>query len=1042
MRRLGVEYCHQVVADVSNWGVCMSSFHTLIRLHMTFNSKILKGVFVLILAVLASSRIAVAQGVAQMGTTDLKNEASALVDEKRYIEARPYIVELIKRISDSDDKNLKKELEQMYYFEAFGYLQEYNSTPSNNLMEKAIAGFDKVLENYPNGQYAESAIRTKASCYDALNNLEKAMATRELLLNRPYVDKLNHREQYVIVKQIAERLYNNRKWDIGQKWFERMLNMATLPEDKVFAAAGLIQCAITKKDYDTVKKYFPYMVYDAPARSDIALNYALLLAGDDLAKKEKFSDASVFYSMVLSRDTIVANLKRFLDKAQKQLDRISKSSPDSPAAQELSVKVATYDAMVKAMEGVEDYTADLMARNARNYMLTERDFESFWSYWQMLKTFPDHQSIEDFYMAAIVGAYKIGKDDIMFELCQEYLKKHEEGNYVKDVQLQVAQYYLRKKDYPAFFQLAKKFIAENPDEGQFSADFIFLMGKTWLDMQKYSELTKTFEKYAKENPDTAISEGCMYWSGIAYLAMGDFKNAMRVLVKMIDEFPNGQYAEDGMYRRGVAAFGAGDFNVARDTLEDFINRYSDSQLRGEVEFFLGDIYANNAEIELAMKHYKQVENYTKNQSFIDNAYVQAAKLLHNLERYGEEISLMDAYLERFPKGICSTAIYNKAKALELMGMPADALALYREAIEKYGANKLDDGVDKMVLDYDRMYTENEVKLKATVEFLKKLLVDKELLQNMVAVPAKRYRYFQDNPKIDRRLYEKFKRDKAFDERLYKDKTTIKNLLDQYSLQIANYPKGGVEKVFNEMIEKAKDAKNNTLAYRLMMGLDASGKKVGGEKMFNEDDIKGASVRTLVWIGKVNEKYGAEHARKAFTEAMDREEYEYLIDAMFGSAQLEQRLAVKGQGKWEDVIKLYEGIEDQFPSDPRAAEAVLRKAEVLTKLGKRDQAIKYYEQILKSPSWRGEAYAEALYRLGLIAQHDKKIDAAIMYFDRCYLGYANCYKWTGKALLAAAQLHVARGETGKAKEICDEFIDNKLNEQSPDYAEIKQYRKTL
>lgn len=80
--------------------------------------------------------------------------------------------------------------------------------------------------------------------------------------------------------------------------------------------------------------------------------------------------------------------------------------------------------------------------------------------------------------------------------------------------------------------------------------------------------------------------------------------------------------------------------------------------------------------------------------------------------------------------------------------------------------------------------------------------------------------------------------------------------------------------------------------------------------------------------------------------------------MFGSAQLEQRLAVKGQGKWEDVIKLYEGIEDQFPSDPRAAEAVLRKAEVLTKLGKRDQAIKYYEQILKSPSWRGEAYAEA------------------------------------------------------------------------------------
>ena len=66
----------------------------------------------------------------------------------------------------------------------------------------------------------------------------------------------------------------------------------------------------------------------------------------------------------------------------------------------------------------------------------------------------------------------------------------------------------------------------------------------------------------------------------------------------------------------------------------------------------------------------------------------------------------------------------------------------------------------------------------------------------------------------------------------------------------------------------------------------------------------------------------------------------------------------------------------------------------------------------------------------------------MYFDRCYLGYANCYKWTGKALPSAAQLLANRNEIAKAKELCDEFLDNKLNEQSPDYAEIKQFRKTL
>lgn len=218
----------------------------------------------------------------------------------------------------------------MYYFEAFGYLQEYNGTPSKNLMNKAIAGFDKVIKEFPTGQYADSAIKTKASCYEMLGQFDKAVSTREILLSKPYVDKLNRNEQFAIVKKIATSLYNQRQWKAGKKWFERMLNTAVLPEDKVFAASGLIQAACAQKDYETVKKYFPYLVIDAPARSDIALNYALLLAGDDLVKKEKFSEASVFYNMVLSRDTIVNNLKRFLEKAQKQLERAQRVSGGQP----------------------------------------------------------------------------------------------------------------------------------------------------------------------------------------------------------------------------------------------------------------------------------------------------------------------------------------------------------------------------------------------------------------------------------------------------------------------------------------------------------------------------------------------------------------------------------------------------------------------------------------------------------------------------------------------------------------------------------------
>ena len=145
---------------------------------MTFNSRFIKGALIAFVSVLAASQSMFAQSVAQMGTTELKTEAKTLVDENRYLEARPFIVELMKRINDSQDENLKKELEQLNYFLAFGYLQEYNNTPEKKHLTRAIAGFDKVIKEYPNGSYAESAIKTKAACYDLVGDVAKAIKTR------------------------------------------------------------------------------------------------------------------------------------------------------------------------------------------------------------------------------------------------------------------------------------------------------------------------------------------------------------------------------------------------------------------------------------------------------------------------------------------------------------------------------------------------------------------------------------------------------------------------------------------------------------------------------------------------------------------------------------------------------------------------------------------------------------------------------------------------------------------------------------------------
>ena len=1004
---------------------------------MKFTITILKKTAAALLVFAAVSG-AYAQEAVNMSTTELKNEASNLANARKYLEARPYIVELVKRIEASDDKALRDLLQQFYFFEAYSYLQEYDAGGSTNnaLLKKAIAGFDKVIKNYPDGDFAMESVKTKASCYEALKDFAKSVETRALLLKPPYSHKLSDREKYELIKRICLSMFNNRQWKLGREWFEKLLESRSL-DDKVFAASALIQGCFADKKFDEAKKYIPYMVYNNVPRNDPALNIEFIKAGDELAKREKFSDATVFYNLVFSKETMIKNFENFLAKERQRLAAMKRMNPNNPAITDCSNQIKTLENMLKIAKGLPDLTADMMARNANNYMRTERDYESFWAYWQMVKQFPKHQNIEDFYFASIVCALRVNKLDTMMDISREYLTKFKDGQYQKDVELGIIQYHMKKKDYPAFFSSAKAFIEANGDEASQSKDVIFLMGKTWLSLEKYDELIKTFSQYIKKYPDSALSESCMYWTGMGYMGQSEFEKAMKMFIKMTDSFPVGIYVEDGTYRRGVAAFGSGHYEQARDTLEDFVQKFSKSSLRGEVEFFLGDIYANVNQVDLAMKHYMEVEKHTKNINFINNSYMQAAKLLHNVDKYGDEVKLMDEFVKKFPKGNMSEAAYNKGKALEKLGLPADALSVFSEAILKHGGNAKDDAIDRMILEYDKLYKENFVKMQASVEFIKKLLVDKKLLTEMVESPAQRYRYFQSNPNIDKHLYEKFKRDKAFGVNLYKNPKNLKDLLARYEGQIASYPKGGTKAVFNDILGHARAAKNKTLEYRMMMGLDNIGSPVKHNKIFNDDDLKLASVRTLVWIGAQNEKYSPDQARKAFAEARNRDEYEYEIDVLFAHAALEER-----QKRWGEVLKLYTAVENEFPGDPRAANAVILKGDALMKLGQKDKAFKEYETVLRSPAWRGEAYAEALYKLGELAQSRNKTDEALMYYDRCYLGFANCYKWTGKAVLAAAKLMSRNGKNAEAKEVCEQFLNNLSNKVSPDYADIQLLKETL
>ncbi len=1001
---------------------------------MILNKRIFVGALSAVLMLLSVCGLS-AQEVSSLSMRELQNEAQGYIKQKKYIDARPYLEELVLRTNESASASLKSNLAEYYYFWAYGYLQEYANSSNPDDLKKAIAKFETGIKEFPMSNYANASIETMARCYDSLRDFAAATNTRKMLLEKPYVDRLNYAAQLGIIKKIAETLYVNREWKLGLEWFQMLFDRSKDPNDKVFAASALVQADIANEDYEAVKKYIPYMVYDVPARYDIALSLAFLTAGDALAKKRQFSDAALFYNMVLSKESIASNINRFLADAKKKLERINRTSPGSEIAVNLDNTVKYYEAVLKMVEGVRSYDSDIMAREGNNYLQTKRMYESFWSFWRIIKEYPDSEGEDAFYYAAIESALNIGKDEAMHDLAVEYIEKYPDGDHIVPVKLRLAQYLLKKKEYDSFFELTKQFIDDYYDDDK-APDFIFLMGRAWLETKDYDDMLETLNRYIEEYEGEILMESAMYWCGIGNMSVGNFDEAVKLFKRQLEETPEGVYAEDGTYRLGVAAYATGDFPLASSSLKDFISKYPNSKQRGEVEFFLGDIYANDGQPELAMEHYAQVENYTQTQVFIDNSYLQRARLLHAGEKYADEIALMESYMEKYPEARISEASYNIAKAKEVSGLPADAMKIYEKVILEHGGDKDDESVDKIVLDYSRMYADNFEKTKATIGFLEELTTNQALLRDMVEVPAKRYRYFVDNPKIDKRLYESFKRDKAYGPILYKNKKLLSDLIAVYRGQLDLYPEGGAEGGYKSMLEKAKAAQNLTMEYRLMMGLDNMGAPLETAKMFSPEDLKLASVRTLVWMGKVAEKYGAEEGRKAYDEALSRGPSEYTVDALFGEASLEEHAT-----NWDKVLEIYQRILDEFPSDSRASKAMISLGDALSKLGKNSDAFEKYENVLKSP-WSNNAKAEALYKMGLSSLAENKTDEAIMYFERCYLGYGSSLDWTGKSVIELVKIYKKSGQVQQAKEVVDEFLRNKLNEASPDYREVKELGLTL
>jgi len=975
--------------------------------------------------------------ISQKGVTELRHELSILVENSRFIEAIPLSTELIMRLSEAEGADAKAQLPRLHLYRAYGFIQEYqNSNSDATKLIAANADLNKIINDFPGNDDIISAITLKFNTLVWQKNYKEAVEELGKLLEPPLVDRVSKAVQLDTIRKIAQVMYGSQEWRNGEKWFRRLLAMSNTPEDKVMAASALIQLAISKKDYNEVLKYFPYMSINEPARYDVGLSVALLKAGVELAKSKKFAEAAMFYSIVYNKEDILKFFEDYKNKLDKDFERTTATAPNSPKLDIIKSKIAMAEKQIELLSNLTSYTVDLMHLKSKNYLETKRDYESYWAYMRIIDAYPDAPSIEDFYYAAIVGASNIGKSEDLFTLASDYAKRFPEGKYIIEISLQMAQYYYRTEKYDELFALSFDFIEKYHSE-QMSGDIIYLMASSWNEAKKYDEIKTNFKTFLDKYPDSPMVDALLYWLGMATLVENNFTDSYDYFEKLTDSFVASFYIEDATFRRGIAAYGKQDLSKAIDTFNEFKETYKESPLLGEVDFFMGDINLASGHAKESIDHYLSVEKHKSvSQHFIDNAYLQIVKIMTNEEKYDEVLEIVSTYLDKYPMGNVAMMNFEKAKVLEKVSKPADGLLLLLSIIEQNGTDKDHEGVDKALQRYAERYTPIKETLEASKVFLTKMLSDEAFFKDMATVPAKRYRYFMENQKIDGAIYRKLKSDPNFGNNLLTNRAPIEDLLKNTEEQLAKLPSENPAQTYQNLLSKS--SKNPTMMYRLMMALDLYTNTPAPARSFNIDDFKLSSPATLIWIGKQNEKYGADAAREVYNYLIENySESDNVVDALLALAQLEE-----SQGELQKALDLYIKVQSDYATNDNVAKVAIKEAETLLKLNKEIEAKDKYESILRTITWRGDIHAEALYKLGLIYLDEKNIDKAMMYFDRVSLGFANCPEWTGKATLESARILKSQNKIAEAKEITKEFLKYPDSKNSPDYKLVENFYNSL
>ncbi len=881
-----------------------------------------------------------AQEPAQLSTTVLQERAQAQIERGAWGEAVPFLTELNRRLRESTDTAALRAREQVLYFLGLGKLQAAN-------LPGAAATLAEFVTAYPQSPQAVTAQLYRGDAFYYQGRLADARALYEELQRRWPPATLGLPEQALYWEHFADCVYAERDWAAGAPVFtalhevaRRLLDPEAAREKVAKAASYRLQAAMAANDFAAAMDLLPELTGGmGRTRHDLALNLALMRGGDELYQSSQYGEALFFYELVLRP----AELRDYWRREQARLE-----------AEEARIRGVSW-----LTDRLVEVQADLAQAVARLGQLGETEAAATDAS-DVGKPVADYTQALDFRVARCYLA-----EERMFEAYWAFVRLEQSATI--DGFVEEAVYGQVKTAAAAGFDQRVRRTARRYLRTAEFTRFIGAVGHELLqaalragDRLEVQELTAAFMERVRLDPLLQEAPKLIYLVGSTLLDQRNAEGLREQLAPMLEAYPDHGFSDGLAYWLAMADLLAGRFQPALAHFEHILTTYPNGGYAEDAHYRVGVCWFGLLDYRRARL---KLEGFVED--FPDSRLVcEAQALLGDLAAAeGRTEAALNAYAAACDAGAMLSppnqsyidhAVFQAGRLLASAQRWAEMAEWFEAYLRRWGA---DGRAGDAIFQLGRA----QVGLGRTDAMLD--LWIESILR------------FGNDP-----------RDTGPD-----------LMLAEFDDHYRAVRGGSSERVLRDALAIARSREQSTLVLRLATALRvvAPANAVGLSRVTREN-LADASAAVLLAAARDERAADGALAQLELERAVELAPFApFAPEAWCLLAEVRE-----GRGDRLGAIAAWQHVAENFPAAPEARLARLREGDLQRERGAYADAIAAYRSVLRVREWRGAAWAEANYKIGLTYFESGDFEKAFGFCQRVYVLYGGVVDWAAEAYLTS------------------------------------------